>query len=129
MFICICPLLPFEKIKNILERFDQFELESHDNCVYDYLELREGSSSDSPLIGRWDLMGAPKNPKYYLNFFAARFCGTDLPPDYVSNSNQLHVTFRSDYSVSHSGFRFLISFFLIILVSNPFKFLDKEAEF
>ena len=49
-------LLPFEKIKNILARFDQFELESHDNCVYDYLELREGSSSDSPLIGSWELL-------------------------------------------------------------------------
>ena len=22
-----------------------------------------------------------------------RYCGTDMPPDYVSNSNQLHVTF------------------------------------
>ena len=50
-----CSVLPFEKIKNKLARFDQFELESHDNCVYDYLELREGSSSDSPLIGRWEL--------------------------------------------------------------------------
>ena len=48
-------LLSFEMIKNILARFDQFELESHDTCVYDYLELREGSSSDSPLIGRWEL--------------------------------------------------------------------------
>ena len=118
------PLLPLEKINNIFGRFDQFELESHDNCVYDYLELREGSSSDSPLIGRWEL-----SKTLNLVFFVARYCGTDLPPDYVSNSNQLHVTFRSDYSVSHSGFRFLISFFLIILVSNPFKFLDKEAEF
>ena len=98
----------------ILERFDQFELESHDNCVYDYLELREGSSSDSPLIGRWEL-----SKTLNLVFFVARYCGTDLPPDYVSNSNQLHVTFRSDYSVSHSGFRFLILFFMIILVSNP----------
>ena len=47
--------LAFGEDKNILARFDQFELESHDNCVYDYLELREGSSSDSPLIGRWEL--------------------------------------------------------------------------
>ena len=64
-------------------------------------------------------MGAPKNPEFCLIFFVARFCGTDLPPDYVSNSNQLHVTFRSDYSVSHSGYRFLIFSVVIILVSNP----------
>ena len=34
-------------------RFDQFELESHNNCIFDYLELREGGSSDGSLIGRW----------------------------------------------------------------------------
>ena len=33
-------------------RFDQFELESHNNCIFDYLELREGGSADGPLIGR-----------------------------------------------------------------------------
>ena len=36
-----------------------------------------------------------------------RYCGTEAPPDYVSNSNELHITFRSDYSISHSGFRSL----------------------
>ena len=36
----------------LFSRFDQFELESHMNCVYDYLELREGGSSEGPLIGR-----------------------------------------------------------------------------
>jgi cubilin len=66
--------------------FDQFELErGGSGCAYDYLELREGGANSGPLVGR--------------------FCGTDIPPDYVSSSNQLHITFRSDYSVSHSGFR------------------------
>ena len=37
----------------LFARFDQFELESQRNCGFDYLELREGASSDGPLIGRW----------------------------------------------------------------------------
>ena len=42
------------------------------------------------------------------SYVTTRYCGTEAPPDYVSNSNELHVTFRSDYSISHSGFRSLI---------------------
>ena len=34
-----------------------------------------------------------------------RFCGSENPPAYVSTSNQLHITFHSDYSISRSGFR------------------------
>ena len=35
-----------------LPRFDQFELEGHDHCVFDYLEIREGGA-EGPLVGRW----------------------------------------------------------------------------
>lgn len=42
-------------------KFQSFEVENHDNCVYDYVEVRDGDSSDSRLIGV--------------------FCGYKIPPD------------------------------------------------
>lgn len=42
-------------------KFHSFELENHDNCIYDYVEIRDGNSPDSELIGI--------------------FCGYKLPPN------------------------------------------------
>jgi len=42
-------------------KFQSFELEKHDGCAYDYVEIRDGNQSDSRLIGR--------------------FCGDKLPPN------------------------------------------------
>ena len=53
--------------------FHQFELEHEQDCEFDYLEVREGGRADGPLVGR--------------------FCGTQMPPEYLSNSNQLFVRF------------------------------------
>ena len=72
--------LAFGEDKNIFARFDQFELESHDNCVYDYLELREGSSSNSPLIGRWEL---PKTLNITLKFLCPDFVGLTCPLNFA----------------------------------------------
>ena len=52
---------------------------------WDYLEIREGGRSDSPLLGR--------------------FCGDQIPPDFVSRTNEIFVKFKSDHSISGSGFR------------------------
>ena len=32
-------------------KFQSFEIENHDNCVYDFLEIRDGDSPDSELLG------------------------------------------------------------------------------
>lgn len=42
-------------------KFQSFELENHDNCAYDYVEIRDGNDVDSQLIGI--------------------FCGYILPPN------------------------------------------------
>lgn len=42
-------------------KFQSFEVENHDNCVYDYVEVRDGDSPNSRLIGV--------------------FCGYKVPPD------------------------------------------------
>ncbi|XP_032366699.1 cubilin [Etheostoma spectabile] len=64
--------------------FDSFDLESHSECGFDYLEIRNGSTADSPLIGR--------------------FCGSTLPSPIFPQSNQLYLYFKSDFSSARDGF-------------------------
>uniref|UniRef100_A0A5F9C6E7 Metalloendopeptidase n=1 Tax=Oryctolagus cuniculus TaxID=9986 RepID=A0A5F9C6E7_RABIT len=64
--------------------FQAFEIERHDNCAYDYLEVQDGTSENSPLIGR--------------------FCGYDKPEDIRSTSNTLWMKFVSDGTVNKAGF-------------------------
>lgn len=65
-------------------KFHSFEVENHDNCVYDFVEIRDGLTPDSKLIGL--------------------FCGYKVPPDIRSSSNHLFVKFVSDGSVQKVGF-------------------------
>uniref|UniRef100_A0A1B6D601 Metalloendopeptidase n=1 Tax=Clastoptera arizonana TaxID=38151 RepID=A0A1B6D601_9HEMI len=65
-------------------KFQSFEVENHDNCVYDYVEVRDGHLLDSPLLGK--------------------YCGYKLPPDLHSSGNTLLVKFVSDGSVQKAGF-------------------------
>uniref|UniRef100_A0A4W4EYL9 Metalloendopeptidase n=1 Tax=Electrophorus electricus TaxID=8005 RepID=A0A4W4EYL9_ELEEL len=64
--------------------FQAFEIERHDSCAYDYLEVRDSLSENSPLIGR--------------------FCGYDKPEDIRSTSNTLWMKFVSDGTVNKAGF-------------------------
>lgn len=65
-------------------KFQSFEIENHDNCVYDYVEIRDGLTPDSPLL--------------------AVHCGYKIPPDVISSSNHLYIKFVSDGSVQKGGF-------------------------
>ena len=65
--------------------FAAMSLERSSNCRFDYIEVREGGSPQSPLIGR--------------------YCGRNLPLPVTSLGNQMFVRFRSDFSVASSGFR------------------------
>ncbi|XP_049805419.1 tolloid-like protein 1 isoform X2 [Schistocerca nitens] len=65
-------------------KFQSFEVENHDSCVYDYVEIHDGHSLDSPLLGI--------------------FCGYKLPPDIRSTGNKMLVKFVSDGSVQKAGF-------------------------
>lgn len=69
---------------SVAVKFQSFEIENHDNCVYDYLEIRDGHEETSPLIGK--------------------YCGYKIPEDIKSNSNKLYVKFVSDGSVQKAGF-------------------------
>lgn len=62
----------------------RLQIENHDNCFYDYVEIRNGHSADSPLINK--------------------YCGYKLPLDVHSTTNKLYVKFLSDSSVQKAGF-------------------------
>ena len=66
--------------------FRAFNIEAHSRCAYDYLELRDGITSSSPLIGN------------------RTWCGNVLPPSAVSSSNTLYMKFKSDVSITTAGF-------------------------
>ncbi|XP_045117385.1 cubilin-like [Portunus trituberculatus] len=65
--------------------FTEFHLEHHHACRWDYVEIRDGGSADSPLV--------------------RRACGTNLPSPVMSTGRQLYILFHSDFSVSRPGFR------------------------
>eukprot|EP00064_Thunnus_orientalis_P009008 superscaffoldBa00001111_g9031 len=69
---------------NVGLSFQAFEIERHDSCAYDYLEVRDGPLETSPLIGR--------------------FCGYDKPEDVRSTSHTLWMKFVSDGTVNKAGF-------------------------
>ena len=62
-----------------------FDVEQQASCDYDYLEVRQGATSNSSLVGR--------------------YCGSSLPPAITSFGNELYVMFVSDISTAMHGFR------------------------
>lgn len=74
-----------EENHQISMRFDSFDLESHDSCAYDYVEVHDGDSLNSDLIGR--------------------FCGNRIPEQILSSGKTLTVKFVSDSDVNRAGFQ------------------------
>lgn len=65
-------------------RFMMLSVEFHHSCHYDYIEIRDGDSIRSRVIGR--------------------FCGNNRPPPIHSTGNSLHVLFVSDGYKNFDGF-------------------------
>lgn len=65
-------------------RFTRLNLEFDYRCRYDFVELRDGDSIHSPLIGR--------------------YCGDKIPPPIRSSGNSLHIHFVSDGYNNYDGF-------------------------
>ncbi|XP_075164329.1 cubilin [Haematobia irritans] len=66
--------------------FNRFELEDTTECRFDWLQINDGRSAASQIIGR--------------------FCGTHKPMggNIISSTNNLYLWFRSDNSTSKEGF-------------------------
>ncbi|XP_071475764.1 cubilin [Marmota flaviventris] len=72
--------------------FHSFDIEDSSNCAHDFLEVRNGSSSSSPLLGK--------------------YCGTLQPNPIFSQNNELYLRFKSNNIISSHGYE-------IIWASSP----------
>ncbi|XP_044769970.1 CUB domain-containing protein 2 [Neomonachus schauinslandi] len=70
---------------SVLLTFHAFDLEYHDSCGFDYLEVYNGASGD-----KGSLLG--------------RFCGRVPPPPFTSSWHVMSVVFHSDKHVASQGF-------------------------
>ena len=68
-------------------QFTEFHLEASQDCTFDYLQIHDGPSSGSHLIGR--------------------FCGMTPPNGGTLNSthDRVYLWFHSDSSVNGDGFK------------------------
>ncbi|MGH0144022.1 UNVERIFIED_CONTAM: hypothetical protein FKN15_047101, partial [Acipenser sinensis] len=64
--------------------FLSFDIESHGSCAFDYVELRDGATASSPLIGK--------------------YCGTQIPAPAQSTQRSMYIRFVTDSSVTNFGF-------------------------
>ena len=67
------------------QTFNEFEIEQHQECAYDHLELYDGPDSQAPVLGR--------------------FCGSKKPDPVVASGSSLFLRFYSDASVQRRGFK------------------------
>ncbi|XP_054994290.1 CUB domain-containing protein 2 [Sorex araneus] len=70
---------------SLLLTFHAFDLEYHDTCAFDFLEIYTGASGD-----RGSLLG--------------RFCGQEPPPPFTSSWHVMSIVFHSDKHVARPGF-------------------------
>ncbi len=64
--------------------FATFQLETHPNCSYDYVEVRDGLEDSAPVL--------------------EKLCNTTVPAPVISSGPYLTVRFHSDDSSSDQGF-------------------------
>lgn len=83
------PLLNARALPHFLlfhpQTFNEFEIEQHQECAYDHLEVYDGPNSLAPILGR--------------------FCGSKKPDPVVASSSSLFLRFYSDASVQRKGFQ------------------------
>ena len=72
-------------------RFEAFNVESQSSCNYDYLEVRDGDSSSSSIIG-------------------TKLCGglsISIPADIESTGSSMTLVFHTDGSAQRTGFKII----------------------
>ncbi|XP_018577861.1 cubilin-like [Anoplophora glabripennis] len=75
--------------QQILLNVTDFDLEYYISCRYDWLEIRNGGTSNSPLLGK--------------------YCGTKIPKQIPSHTNKLYLHFTSDPNRGGRGFKIIWS--------------------
>jgi len=65
--------------------FTNFTLEEHNDCIYDFLNIYNGPTTDSPLVDT--------------------YCGDNKPTTFQSGTNTVTLLFRTDKNAGRGGFR------------------------
>ncbi|XP_078391727.1 cubilin [Cetorhinus maximus] len=65
--------------------FISFDIENASNCNHNYVEIKDGSVVDSPLIGK--------------------YCGTVIPPIVRSTQRSMFIKFKTDSNIGNHGFQ------------------------
>jgi hypothetical protein len=78
--------IKFREGQRVVIDFLYFDIEDYD-CNYDWLEVRDGPSAESNLLG------------------GSKLCGATSPNAMVSTGNSLTLVFKSDDSAVRSGFK------------------------
>ena len=79
-------VVQFGQGQRVSVEFLAFNLEPHNRCVYDWLEIRDGNNAGADLL-------------------STRLCGEQLFAPITSTGNTLHIHFHTDGSVTKSGFQ------------------------
>uniref|UniRef100_A0A8B9GL35 Cubilin n=1 Tax=Amazona collaria TaxID=241587 RepID=A0A8B9GL35_9PSIT len=66
-------------------KFNSFQLELSPSCYKDYVAVYDGSDTHAPLLGK--------------------FCGSTLPPNITSSSNNLFLVFNTDFFGADRGWK------------------------
>eukprot|EP00058_Branchiostoma_floridae_P006984 XP_002592472.1 hypothetical protein BRAFLDRAFT_68958 [Branchiostoma floridae] len=68
-----------------LDFVETFDIETASSCGFDFVQVLEGQTGDSPILGT--------------------FCGTTVPPTVRTAGSTMTVRFRTDGSVTRTGFK------------------------
>ena len=79
-------VVQFAQGQRVFVEFLAFNLEPHNRCVYDWLEIRDGNNAGADLL-------------------STRLCGEQLFAPITSTGNTLHIQFHTDHSRTKSGFQ------------------------
>ena len=79
-------------------KFEEFDIEFHSSCEYDYIQVRDGDNANSSLI-------------------ASKLCGTTIPDAIESSGQSMTLIFHTDESFNGGGFQILTE-----LGSNEFHY-------
>jgi len=83
-------VIKFSQTLRIKLEFKVFDLQHHDECRDDYLEIRNGPNLTFPTI-------------------KGKICGNSKPSPVISEGNELHLHFHSDESTTGRGFQIDVS--------------------
>ena len=92
-------MLFYKDTLNVVQVFNDFELEPHQECTYDHIEVFDGVSKEAPTLGK--------------------FCGSKLPDPIIARTNHMYMMFYSDASVQRKGFHATHTTGIHVLSSLP----------